>query len=239
MLVPARFFETNLHCPHFCFALLAIELTSSPCNAQTQQPFLFASDVANGKFTDIAVFTRNDETGDLMEVSGSPFTAIHSTACMMNVIDPKGRFACGRCGLGVSMYTIDATTGAAAEVAGSPFSISADTDPQIGYVAAESTGQYVYVLKASLNEAYPTNSAVIFDTFQVEPASEQLAAQGSQSIPLARTLVSVAASQHGFYLLLNQTRASLQGHLSDAIRYLVRPHDRAGIQHSRDLDACE
>jgi hypothetical protein len=204
MPVPAWCSKRIFIAPIFCFALLAIELTSSPCNAQTQQPFLFASDVANGKFTDIAVFTRNDETGDLTEVSGSPFMAIHSTTCVMNVIDPQGRFAYGPCGLGVSMYTIDATTGAAAEVEGSPFSISTDTDPQIGYVAAESTGQYVYVLKASLNDVYPAISTVIFDTFQVEPASEQLAALGSQSIQLAGTLVSVAASQHGLYLLLNQ-----------------------------------
>jgi hypothetical protein len=89
MPVPAwcskRIFSASI----FCFVLLAIELTSSPCYAQTQQPFLFASDVGNGKFTDIAVFTRNDETGDLAEVSGSPFTAIHSTACVMNEIDPR------------------------------------------------------------------------------------------------------------------------------------------------------
>jgi hypothetical protein len=127
----------NFHCLHFLLRPARYELTSSPCDAQTQQPFLFASDAANGKVTDIAVFTRNDQTGDLTEVSGSPFTAIHSTSCVMNVIDPKGRFAYGPCGLGASMYTIDAT-GAAAEVAGSPF--GASTDPQIGYVAAESTG---------------------------------------------------------------------------------------------------
>jgi len=88
------------------------------------------------------------------------------------------------------MYTIDATTGAAAEVAGSPF--RASTDPQTGYVAAESTGQYVYVLKASLNDVYPAISTVTFDTFQVDPVGVQLVAQSSQPISLAGTLVSVA-----------------------------------------------
>jgi hypothetical protein len=46
----------------FCFVVLAGDLISSPCDAQTQQPFLFESDAANGKVTDIAVFTRNDVT---------------------------------------------------------------------------------------------------------------------------------------------------------------------------------
>lgn len=74
----------------------------------------------------------------------------------------------------------------------------------LGFLSAESTGQYVYVLKASLSDMYPTSSTVLLDTLQVDDAGVQLVAVTSQSIPLNGTLVAVAASQHGFYLLLNQ-----------------------------------
>jgi hypothetical protein len=57
MPVPAWRSQPIVTASIFC---LVVELTSSPSYAQTQQPFLFASDAANGKVTDIAVFTRND-----------------------------------------------------------------------------------------------------------------------------------------------------------------------------------
>jgi len=186
------------------FPLMIAPLTLPPVSAQTQQPFLFAGEASNGQVTDFAVFVRNDQTGNLTEVSGSPFTSLHSRTCVMTIVDPKGRFAYGPCGLGASMYTLNATTGAVAEVTGSPF--GASTDTTLGDVAAESTGQYVYVLKFSLNDSNP--STVLLDTFQVDATDEQLVAQSSQSVPLDGTLVAVAASQYGFYLLLNQSQGS-------------------------------
>ena len=135
----------------FWICMLTTGTVTAPfCSAQTQQPFLFAGEAANGQVSGFAVFTRNDQTGDLTEVAGSPFTNLHSRTCMMTVVDPPGRFLYGPCGLGASMYTLDATTGAVAEVAGSPFAGS--TDARLGSVAAESTGQYVYVLKFSFND---------------------------------------------------------------------------------------
>ena len=64
MPVPAWCSQRGFNAFNFCLVVLAVELTGRPCNAQTQQPFLFASDAANGKVTDVAVFTRNDVTGD-------------------------------------------------------------------------------------------------------------------------------------------------------------------------------
>jgi hypothetical protein len=181
------------------FLILA---TGTPgCNAQTQQPFLFAGQAANGQISGFAVFVRNDQTGDLTEVAGSPFTTLHSTTCVMTVVDPKGRFTYGPCGLGASMYSLNATTGALAEVAGSPFGASTDTTP--GDVVAESTGQYVYVLKFSLEVTYPAISSVTLDMFSVDSTNEQLVAQSSEPFELFGTLVAVAASPHGFYLLMN------------------------------------
>lgn len=199
-------------CPRFFPALLSLAflilgLFASPRSAaQTQQPFLFASDISNGQIADIAVFVRNDRTGDLTEVAGSPFTAIHSYTCGMTIIDPLGRFGYGPCGLGTAMYSINATTGAVAEVSGSPFANSTGTNR--GAVAAESTGQYVYVLKYSLSDIYPNTSTVVLDTFQVDATNEQLDAENSQSIGLDGTLVSVSASPRGYYLLVNQNQDS-------------------------------
>jgi len=85
--------------------LMICPLTAPPASAQTQQPFLFAGEASNGQVTDFAVFVRNDQTGDLTEVSGSPFTSLHSRTCVMTIVDPKGRFAYGPCGLGASIYT--------------------------------------------------------------------------------------------------------------------------------------
>ena len=182
--------------------LLTISALAPICSAQTQQPFLFAGEAANGQVSGFAVFVRNDQTGDLTEVTGSPFTSLHSLTCMMTVVDPKGRFLYGPCGLGASMYTMDATTGAVAEVTGSPFAGSTNT--RLGSVAAESTGQYVYVLKFNFNDT--SNSSVILDTLQVDAPNEQLVAQPSQTIQLAGTIVAEAASPHGFYLLLDQSQ---------------------------------
>lgn len=194
-----------------CFRIIAISFfwpflitlsVPSPSNAQTQQPFLFAPEAANGQVTGIAVFVRDDQTGALTEVSGSPFGTVNSHSCLTTIVDPKGRFLYGPCGLGASMYTLNATTGAVAEVIGSPFGGSSDT--RIGKIVAESTGQFVYVLKFSLSDIYPADSTVILDTLAVDSANTQLVPQPSQSLALPGTLVAVAASPHGFYILVNQ-----------------------------------
>jgi hypothetical protein len=218
---------STCRCGHplpFVFASVAFLLVlcaASPSSAQTQQPFLFATQFSNNQTVGIAVFVRNDQTGELTEVANSPFTAIHSQDCGIAVVDPKGRFGYGSCGLGASMYTIDETTGAVEEVSGSPF--GASTDTTLPYIAAESTGQYVYALKADTSATYPTNSTVLLDTLQVDSAGEQLIAQSSQQIQLDGTLVAAAASPHGFYLFLNQNQnvefpvAMLYGILFDPV----------------------
>jgi hypothetical protein len=165
---------------------LMLSLTPCPARTQTQQPFLFAGQSSStGQLTSFAVFVRNDQTGDLAEVFGSPFTNIHSLTCGMSLIDPLGRFAYGTCDLGASMYSLNGTTGAVAEVTGSPSSASTDTGS--GALAAEATGQFVYLLKFSLDDSYPTNSSVLLDTFQQDSTDEQLVPQSSQSITLIGT----------------------------------------------------
>jgi hypothetical protein len=204
-------------------SLLPLSLLFAPvCRAQTQQPFLFASESSNGQIRDFAVFVRDDQTGDLTEVAGSPFTNLHSTSCAMSVADPNGRFLYGSCGLGASMYSMDATTGAVAEVSGSPFADSQDT--RRGAVAAESTGQFVYVLKFGLNDQYPTPSTVVLDTFKVDSANLQLVAQPSQTLTLSGTLVAAASSQHGFYLLVNEPQSSSPYPLAVLCGMLFDPH---------------
>jgi hypothetical protein len=121
------------------FLLIFSLLIPPSSNAQTQQPFLFAADGSNGKLAGFAVLVRNDQTGDLTEVPGSPFTAFHTPNCWMSIIDPKGRFTYGAGGLGAAMYSINATTGAVTEVTGSPFAASTATGSL--KIAAEATGQ--------------------------------------------------------------------------------------------------
>jgi hypothetical protein len=168
---------------------ILVLLISAPSLAQTQQHFLFATQGVNGEFTGIAVFVRNDQTGNLAEVTNSPFTVIHSLHCTVGVIDPKGRFDYGVCGLGAS---------------GSPFAVSTNTNSI--YLVAEATGQYVYVLKASTTTSSSTTGTVLLDTFQVDPTGMQLVALTSQQIQLDGALASVAATQHGFYLFVNQNQ---------------------------------
>jgi hypothetical protein len=82
-----------------------------PAFAQTQQPFLFANTVARDS-TAVVTFTRNDSTGALTVVAGSPFPL-------------KTPYCFGRCGDGVSLYKRNTTTGAVAEVTNSPLAASA------------------------------------------------------------------------------------------------------------------
>jgi hypothetical protein len=80
------------------------------------------------------------------------------------------------------LHGLDATTGAIEEVIGSPFAASTNTDSI--YLMAESTGHYVYVLKANTTTISSTTSTVLLDTFQLDPIGLQLVALTSQQIQL-------------------------------------------------------
>jgi hypothetical protein len=99
-------------------AWVTLFLFPVPARAQLQHPFVFAVDPANARSID--VFTRNDLTGVLTPVAGSPFPSKKTVNVM--TIDFKGRFlfTASYNPSDVSMFTIDPNTGALQEVANSP-----------------------------------------------------------------------------------------------------------------------
>jgi Abnormal spindle-like microcephaly-assoc'd, ASPM-SPD-2-Hydin len=187
-----------------CLApFLSIPLSPVLVNAQTQQPFLFGTQSSNNQMVGLVTFVRNDVTGELTQATGSPFATFHTSGCGPGVIDPKGRFLYGSCGLGAAMYTLDATTGDTAEVAGSPFGGSSDSSP--GIVVAESTGNFVYVLKPNNNPNLPASSSYLLDKFRVDSTGEQLVPVSSTPVDLNGTQVGPpAANPHAMYIYTNQ-----------------------------------
>src|SRR5260370_9711480 len=68
--------------------LIGLFLCSVPARAQLQQAFVFSANPANPKR--VAVYTRNDLTGLLTPVPGSPFPGNEPVNVM--TLDFKGRF---------------------------------------------------------------------------------------------------------------------------------------------------
>src|SRR5271170_1760878 len=173
-----------------CF-LAFLFLQPTPASAQTQQPFLFAQVQANGATSaSVAVFTRDDATGLLSQVSNSPF-ALTTQGCGPTAIDAKARYLFGPCGDGASLYTFNSTTGAVAEVANSPFAISTGGTPYA--VIGEATGQYVYAVRITPS-TYPTPSSATLDTFQIDTTNNVLApvpSQPSQTFTLPGTFLGI------------------------------------------------
>ena len=106
-------------------------------------------------------------------------------------------------GDGLSMYTLDPTTGAVAELAASPFAVSTGNSGML--VIAESTGQYVYLLKAIL-PGMPTVNSLIVDIFQIDASTPALIPVSSQSIAVAGEFVGAVKDpqHHGVAVYLNQ-----------------------------------
>lgn len=147
--------------PNFLF------LTCFASRAQTPQPLLFAVSTSNNQHS-ASTFLRDDVAGTLTLLQTSaPF----KNPCVPSAIDAKGRFLFGMCGAGLSLYTYDSATGTIAEVAASPF--AASTGDQSNLIVAESSGQYVYLLK--INPAGSPNSQSLFlDTFQIDSSTPRL-----------------------------------------------------------------
>jgi hypothetical protein len=185
----------------FCFLL---SIAASPGAAQTTQPYLFAATpTGSSNSSGLVTLLRNGTTGVLTLV---PNTSVSfNDSCSPTTIDPTGNFLFGVCGDGVSMYTLDSSTGLVTEVAASPFAASVSTDQTGVLVAAESTGQYVYLLKVGSSSS-PVPSTFTFDTFQIDPTTPGLVPVNSQSLPLNGTWVQSAAdpSRHGIFIFVNQ-----------------------------------
>jgi 6-phosphogluconolactonase len=97
--------------------------------------------VPNTNSNNISVYKIGYASGELTEVSGSPFSA--GTNPYDVAIDPKGIFAfvTNAGGSDVSVYKINPSTGALTEVSGSPF--AAGSDPLA--LAVAPLGTYLYV----------------------------------------------------------------------------------------------
>jgi 6-phosphogluconolactonase len=101
--------------------------------------------VANFLTDNVAAFRVNQETGELQEISGSPFQAGVEPRSV--AVDPTGQFVyVANCGAptcdsgGISGYSINQDTGALTAISGSPF--RAGRGPSA--VAVDPSGYYVY-----------------------------------------------------------------------------------------------
>src|ERR1700676_1570819 len=212
----------------FCFvAALACFFGLSRAAAQTPQPWLFVNTIANGKTTGAVTFLRDDSSGALSLLANSQTT--FTNPCGPSAIDPKGRYLYGYCSNGLSMYIVDALSGAASEVATSPFQASTG---QFGVlVIAESTGQFVYLLKSDLLAA-PSASTLTLDTFQVDPRGPGLVPAGSQLLPVSGAWVDGGAvgdpNGHGIAIFINQFPTA-QTQFPNALLYRITFDPVSGV----------
>jgi hypothetical protein len=166
-------------------------LCSIPAHAQFQQPFVFS--------TAGAVLTRNDQTGVLTPVQGSPFAA-----AQFQTLDVQGRFLFGVGTNSIHMYQINSTTGAFSEVPTSPFA-SPNTNQPL-FIAVESTGQYIAVInKAGKN---PGESSI--ETFQINAANLSLAPVQGSFLELDSSVIGAGADLQNrhFYAFLGPNLSS-------------------------------
>src|ERR1700675_414420 len=212
----------------FCFfALLACLAGTFRASAQTPQPWLFVDTIANGKTPGAVTFLRDDSNGSLTLLANSQTT--FTNPCGPSAIDPKGRFLYGYCADGLSMYTLDATTGAVSEVATSPYQASTG---QFGVlVIAESSGQFVYLLKSDLLAA-PAASTLTLDTFHVDATAPALVPVSSQLLPVQGAWVDGGAvgdpNGHGIAIFINQFPTA-QTQFPNALLYITTFDPTSGV----------
>ncbi|MGC1614480.1 MAG: choice-of-anchor D domain-containing protein [Candidatus Acidiferrum sp.] len=160
------------------FSILALATANVPsARAQFQQPLVFSSAGA--------VAVRNDQSGLLTPVSGSPFT----TANQSLTIDVQGRFLFAITTNSIRMFQItDSTTGAYLEVANSPFASPNTNQP--AFIAVEPAGKYIAVVNRVGQN--PGDGSV--ETFQIAPA----APGGPALIPVAGSATELDSTAIGF-----------------------------------------
>ena len=125
--------------------VIGLFLCSISARTQLQQPFVFSGDPANPK--GIAVYARNDLTGVLTPVPGSPFPSREAVNVM--TLDFKARFLFTATynPSKISMFTVDPHTGALQEVPKSPFASPSTNSPV--FLSTESSGQFLYLTSSS------------------------------------------------------------------------------------------
>jgi|GEM_PF-807337 len=196
---PFRFLA-NFH-PHislkiliFAAALAFAGLSASSARAQFQQSLVFSSGGA--------VAVRNDQTGALTAVSGSPFPATTGSV----VLDVNGRFvfSADRAANSIHMYAItDSTTGAYNEVTpGSPFASTITQQPV--FIAVEPTGNFIAVVNFSGLLSGQSSGEASIETFQITTSPPALLPVAGSAMPLDSTPLGFAQPPGSakFYLYL-------------------------------------
>ncbi len=201
-----RPFETHSNSALLSILFLLLFSAAPLGFAQTTQPYLFAATYDNGTITSgFVTLLRNSSTGALTMV---PNTAVSfKDPCSPSTIDPTGHFLFAICGEGVALYTLDSATGIVSETAASPYSASVSTGQNGVLVVAESTGQYVYLLKVGITQS-PAPSTFTLDTFQIDSNTPALIPINSQTLPFNATWVDCVTdpAHHGIFVLVNQEK---------------------------------
>jgi hypothetical protein len=193
-------FDGNLHRKALLFLLLAGIFPLTPCaKGQFASAFVFAAD-PNG----VAVYTRNDVTGVLTPIAGSPFPSKEVVTYI--ALDFKGRylFAANYNASKISMFTINSITGALQEVANSPFA-SLNTNTPL-FLATELTGQTLYVINF-----YGSSTMVSsMESFQIDTVNQALAPSQTAAVDMPGLFMGGAAHPSGktFYGYFNDPSPS-------------------------------
>lgn len=176
---------------------LAFAFLVLPAGAQLQQPFVFAAS-STGSGPAIAVYTRNDASGALTPVAGSPFPSREPVNRL--ALDFQGRFLFVATSVNnIEMFSIDASTGALQEVPNSPFASPFTKSPE--FLSTESSGQFLYVVNGIGSQ--PNFSAI--ESFTIDPVNLDLVPSSSGSTNLPGLFVGGATHPSGqaFYVLCN------------------------------------
>ncbi|MGB8473655.1 MAG: choice-of-anchor D domain-containing protein [Candidatus Acidiferrum sp.] len=160
--------------------LASTAICTPSSRAQFQQPLVFSSSGA--------VAVRNDPTGSLTAVAGSPFLAPNQAPSSPFTIDVQGRFLFAIGSNSIRMFQItDSTTGAYQEVANSPFASPYTNQP--AFIAVEPTGLYIAVV----NRVGQNPGDGMVETFQIAPA----ASGGPALIPMAGSATELDSAPIG------------------------------------------
>jgi 6-phosphogluconolactonase (cycloisomerase 2 family) len=167
--------------------------------AQFQSAFVFAADSAG-----VAVYTRNDVTGVLTPVAGSPFPSKEAVTSIALDFTSRYLFTANRATSKISMFTIDPITGTLQEVPNSPFA-SIFTDQPM-FLSTESSGQFLYVINFNGSSAFASS----VESFHIDPATLGLIPFSTGAIDLPGLFRGGATHPNGkvFYAYLNDPSPS-------------------------------
>ena len=100
------------------------------------------------------------------------------------------------------MYSLDSATGIVTETPTSPYTASVSTGQTGVLVVAESSGQYVYLLKVASAQP-PLASTFTLDSFRIDAATPSLVPPIANRFHSTRAWVDAAAdpSQHGMFIM--------------------------------------